>query len=99
MVGDEQRNWLKAIGKVAKPAGRGVLALAATKIYKGWNFGLKMPSRFRPAETVQKVSVIYGHVHQIQYNQIGNISFNSVMAPLRPGLIRPVMRASTICPN
>jgi hypothetical protein len=24
--------------------------------------------------------VLYGHVHQIEYKQIGNISFHSVMA-------------------
>jgi len=30
------------------------------------------------------VSVFYGHVHQIQYNQIGNISFHSVMATAWP---------------
>ena len=29
-------------------------------------------------------NVIYGHVHQIQYNQIGNISFNAVMATAWP---------------
>ena len=28
--------------------------------------------------------MIYGHVHQIQYNQIGNISFNAVMATAWP---------------
>jgi Icc protein len=28
--------------------------------------------------------VIYGHVHQIQYNQIGNITFHSVMATAWP---------------
>ena len=31
-----------------------------------------------------KVNVFYGHVHQIQYNQIGNISFHSVMATAWP---------------
>ena len=30
------------------------------------------------------VTVIYGHVHQIQYNQIGNISFHAVMATAWP---------------
>jgi Icc protein len=30
------------------------------------------------------VFVIYGHVHQVQYNQIGHISFNSVMATAWP---------------
>ena len=32
----------------------------------------------------QDVTVVYGHVHQIQYNQIGNISFNAVMATAWP---------------
>jgi hypothetical protein len=31
-----------------------------------------------------KVNVLYGHVHQIQYNQIGNISFHAVMATAWP---------------
>ena len=33
------------------------------------------------------VTVVYGHVHQIQYNKIGNINFHSVMATAwqRPG--------------
>jgi hypothetical protein len=30
------------------------------------------------------VNVVYGHVHQIQYNQIGNIAFNAVMATAWP---------------
>ena len=30
------------------------------------------------------VTVVYGHVHQIQYNQINNISFNAVMATAWP---------------
>jgi Icc protein len=30
------------------------------------------------------VTVVYGHVHQIQYNQIGNISFHAVMATAWP---------------
>jgi hypothetical protein len=55
------------------------------KIYKGWNFWTD------DAEEVQallhpfdKVTVVYGHVHQIQYNQIGNISFHAVMATAWP---------------
>jgi hypothetical protein len=53
--------------------------------HKGWNFWTD------DAEEVQallapfdKVNVIDGHVHQIQYNQIGNIAFNSVMASAWP---------------
>jgi Fe2+ or Zn2+ uptake regulation protein len=55
------------------------------KIYRGWNFWTD------DAEEVQAllhpfddVTVIYGHVHQIQYNQIGNISFHAVMATAWP---------------
>jgi hypothetical protein len=55
------------------------------KIYKGWNFWTD------DAEAVQallkpfnKVTVVYGHVHQIQYNQIGNISLHAVMATAWP---------------
>lgn len=35
-------------------------------------------------QAFKKVSVLYGHVHQIQYNQIGSIAFNSVMATAWP---------------
>ncbi|MGH8651307.1 MAG: hypothetical protein ACREYE_03565 [Gammaproteobacteria bacterium] len=31
-----------------------------------------------------KVTVLYGHVHQVQYNQIGNISFHAAMATAWP---------------
>jgi len=55
------------------------------KIYKGWNFWTE------DAEQVQALlhgfdnaTVVYGHVHQIQYNQIGNISFHAVMATAWP---------------
>jgi Icc protein len=55
------------------------------KLYKGWNFWTE------DAEEVQallapfeKVNVIYGHVHQIQYNEVGSIAFNSVMATAWP---------------
>lgn len=87
MVGEEQRTWLKNdLSKVAKTTPIVVFSHSPLqKIYKGWNFWTE------DAEEVQallkpfnKVSVIYGHVHQIQYNQIGNISFNSVMATAWP---------------
>jgi len=55
------------------------------KIYKGWNFWTddadEIQALLKPFDTV---NVIYGHVHQIQYNQIGNISFNAVMATAWP---------------
>ncbi|MCS6948496.1 MAG: metallophosphoesterase [Steroidobacteraceae bacterium] len=87
MVGDEQRAWLaKDLAKVRKDTPIVVLSHSPLqKIYKGWNFWTE------DAEQVQqllapfkKVTVIYGHVHQIQYNQIGNISFHAVMATAWP---------------
>jgi 3',5'-cyclic AMP phosphodiesterase CpdA len=87
MVGDKQRAWLKTdLDKVAKTTPLVVFSHSPLqKLYKGWNFWTE------DAEEVQallkpfdKVNVIYGHVHQIQYNQIGRISFNAVMATAWP---------------
>lgn len=87
MVGEQQRQWLtQDVSKVAKDTPIVVFSHSPLqKIYKGWNFWTE------DAEDIQailkpfnKVNVIYGHVHQIQYNQIGNIAFNSVMATAWP---------------
>jgi 3',5'-cyclic AMP phosphodiesterase CpdA len=87
MVGETQRDWLaKDLKKVKKDTPIVVFSHSPLqKIYKGWNFWTE------DAEQVQEilkpfdsVNVIYGHVHQIQYNQIGNISFNAVMATAWP---------------
>jgi 3',5'-cyclic AMP phosphodiesterase CpdA len=87
MVGEAQRAWLAAdLAKIAKSTPIVVFSHSPLqKIYKGWNFWTD------DAEQVQallapfdRVNVIYGHVHQIQYNQIGNIAFNSVMATAWP---------------
>ncbi len=87
MVGEAQRKWLAAdLAKVDKSTPVVVFSHSPLqKIFKNWNFWTD------DAEEVQallapfdKVTVIYGHVHQIQYNQIGNISFHSVMATAWP---------------
>lgn len=87
MVGEAQREWLRQdLSKVSGTTPVVVLSHSPIqKIFKGWNFWTE------DAEQVQgllapfaKVSVIYGHVHQIQYQQIGNISFNSAMATAWP---------------
>lgn len=87
MVKEPQRLWLqKDLEKVSKNTPVVVFSHSPLqKIYKGWNFWTE------DAEEVQnllkpfnKVTVLYGHVHQIQYNQIGNISFNSVMGTAWP---------------
>jgi Icc protein len=87
MVGEKQREWLaKDLAGVDKATPIVVFSHSPIqKIYKGWNFWTE------DAEEVQallkpfdKVTVIYGHVHQIQYNQIGNITFHAVMATAWP---------------
>lgn len=87
MVGAEQRAWLaKDLAKVSKDTPVVVFSHSPIqKIFKGWNFWTE------DAEEVQTllapfddVTVVYGHVHQIQYNQIGNISFHAVMATAWP---------------
>ncbi|HEX9640073.1 MAG TPA: metallophosphoesterase [Candidatus Krumholzibacteria bacterium] len=87
MVGERQREWLrKDLSRLKKNTPVVVFSHSPIqKIYKGWNFWTD------DAEQVQEilkgfddVTVVYGHVHQIQYNQIGNISFHSVMATAWP---------------
>ncbi|MGR8934062.1 MAG: metallophosphoesterase [Gammaproteobacteria bacterium] len=87
MVGDKQREWLrKDLEKIDKKTPLVVLSHSPLQqIFRNWNFWTE------DAESVQdllqpftRVVVLYGHVHQIQYNQIGNISFNSAMATAWP---------------
>jgi len=87
MVGETQRGWLaKDLEKVSKDTPVVVFSHSPIqKLYKGWNFWTD------DAEQIQALlnpftdaTVIYGHVHQIQYNQIGNISFHAVMATAWP---------------
>jgi 3',5'-cyclic AMP phosphodiesterase CpdA len=87
MVGEAQRTWLADdLKKVDKKTPVVVFSHSPLqKIFKPWNFWTD------DAEQVQallapfaRVTVIYGHVHQIQYNQIGSISFYSVMATAWP---------------
>ncbi|MEC4747087.1 metallophosphoesterase [Methylomicrobium sp. Wu6] len=87
MVGDEQRQWLKKdLAKIPKTTPIVVFSHSPLqKIYKGWNFWTEDAEQIQALlKPFNKVSVIYGHVHQIQYNQIGNISFHSVMATAWP---------------
>ena len=87
MVGEKQREWLqKDLAKVKKDIPVIVFSHSPIqKIYKGWNFWTddaeEVQALLKPFDDV---TVIYGHVHQIQYNQIGNISFHAVMATAWP---------------
>lgn len=87
MVGKEQRDWLrKDLADVEKSTPVIVFSHSPIqKIYKGWNFWTEDAEQVQAIlQPFRNVTVIYGHVHQIQYNQIGNISFNSVMATAWP---------------
>jgi len=87
MVGEKQLEWLKKdLEKVQK--GTPVILFSHSpiqKIYKGWNFWTEEAEQVQALlKPFEKATVIYGHVHQIQYNQIGNISFHAVMATAWP---------------
>lgn len=87
MVGEKQREWLRQdLEKVNKDTPLVVFSHSPLqKIYKGWNFWTDDAEQVQALLTpFKKVTVIYGHVHQIQYNQIGNISFHGVMATAWP---------------
>jgi len=87
MVGAKQRKWLERdLKKVTDDTPVVVFSHSPIqKIFKHWNFWTDdadevqaLLGRFHSA------NVIYGHVHQIQYNRIGNIHFHSVMATAWP---------------
>ena len=87
MVGEKQRDWLRQdLEKQSKDTPIIVFSHSPIqKIYKGWNFWTDDAEEVQALlKPFQKVTVIYGHVHQIQYNQIGNITFHSVMATAWP---------------
>ena len=87
MVGLKQRQWLEQdLAGVSNDTPVVLFSHSPIqKLYKGWNFWTD------DAEEVQALlgrfdaaTVVYGHVHQIQYNRIGNINFHSVMATAWP---------------
>ena len=87
MIGDKQMQWLKKdLAKVAKDTPVVVFSHSPLqKIYKGWNFWTEEADDIQALlKPFDKVNVIYGHAHQIQYNQIGNIAFTSVMSTAWP---------------
>jgi 3',5'-cyclic AMP phosphodiesterase CpdA len=87
MVGEKQRAWLaNDLAGVAKNTPVVVFSHSPIqKIYKGWNFWTDDAEEVQALlQPFNDVTVIYGHVHQIQYNQIGNISFHAVMATAWP---------------
>ena len=99
MVGEEQRRWLaKDLAKVDKSTPIVVASHSPLqKIFKNWNFWTEDAEEVQALlQPFDKVAVLYGHVHQIQYNQIGNISFYSAMATAWPW---PYPRTYAQAPN
>ncbi len=87
MVGKKQRDWLRQdLTKVNKDTPLVVISHSPLqKIWRGWNFWTEDAEEVQALlKPFKKTTVIYGHVHQIQYNQIGNISFHAVMATAWP---------------
>ncbi len=87
MVGEAQRKWLKAdLDKVSKDTPVVVMSHSPLqKIFKGWNFWTDDAEQVQALlKPFKKVTVLYGHVHQIQTNQIGSISFHAAMATAWP---------------
>ncbi len=87
MVGETQRQWLKDdLAKVSHDTPVVVFSHSPLqKIYKGWNFWTEDADDVQALlKPFSKVTVFYGHVHQIQYNQIDNMSFHAAMATAWP---------------
>ncbi len=87
MVGEKQREWLKNdLENVNKDTPVVLFSHSPIqKIYKGWNFWTEDAEEVQAQlKSFKDVTVVYGHVHQIQYNQIENISFHAVMATAWP---------------
>ncbi|MCU0726782.1 MAG: metallophosphoesterase [Planctomycetes bacterium] len=87
MVGEKQREWLAAdLAKVDRKTPVVVFSHSPIqKLYKGWNFWTEDAEEVQALlQPFEQPTVVYGHVHQIQYNQIGNITFHAVMATAWP---------------
>ncbi|MEE9355830.1 MAG: metallophosphoesterase [Methylococcaceae bacterium] len=87
MVGDSQLAWLnKDLAGIRKDTPIVVLSHSPLyKVFQPWNFWTddaeKVQALLRP---FKKVTVLHGHVHQVMYNQIGNISFYAMMSTAWP---------------
>lgn len=87
MVGEKQRAWLaRDLKRVKRDTPLVVVSHSPLqKIFRGWNFWTEDADEIQALlAPFDQVNVLYGHVHQIQYNQIGNISFNAAMATAWP---------------
>ncbi|MGR9044303.1 MAG: metallophosphoesterase family protein [Gammaproteobacteria bacterium] len=87
MVGNEQLQWLqKDLAAVSKDTPLVVLSHSPLyKIFKPWNFWTDDAEQVQELlKAFNKVTVLHGHVHQVLYNQIDNISFFAMMSTAWP---------------
>jgi 3',5'-cyclic AMP phosphodiesterase CpdA len=87
MVKQEQLEWLKKdLAKADKETPLIVLSHSPLyKVFKEWNFWTDDAEQVQALlKPFKQVSVFHGHVHQVLYNQIGNISFTAFMATSWP---------------
>ena len=87
MVKEEQRAWLKKdLEKINLEAPLVVLSHSPLyKVFKPWNFWTDDAEEVQAIlKPFKNVTVLHGHVHQILYNQIGNIAFNAFLATAWP---------------
>ena len=87
MVKDPQIEWLKKdLEKIDNSTPVVVLSHSPLyKIFKPWNFWTEDAEKVQAElQRFDKVTVLHGHVHQLLYNQIGNISFYAMMSTAWP---------------
>ena len=87
MVKDEQIAWLKKdLKNIPKDTPIVVMSHSPLyKIFKPWNFWTEDSEKVQAVlAPFDKVTVLHGHVHQILYNQIGNITFQAMMSTAWP---------------
>ncbi len=87
MVRDEQIAWMKKdLSKVDHNTPVVVMSHSPLyKIFKPWNFWTEDAEKVQAVlKPFKQVTVLHGHVHQIIYNQIGNITFQAMMSTAWP---------------
>jgi Icc protein len=87
MVGEKQRKWLSDdLSQISKDTPVLVVSHSPLyKVFKHWNFWTDDAEQVQAIlKPFKKVTVLHGHVHQVMYNQIGNISFAAFMSTAWP---------------
>lgn len=87
MVGDEQRQWLKTDLAKLKPS-TPVIVFSHSPLYKyyePWNFWTDDADEVQAIlKTMDHVTVIHGHTHQLLTNRIDTIDFHGMLSTAWP---------------